>query len=93
MIIANSLSIPFGRMAKISLPARKDIITFNCKLFSCHTLADYLQTKLRPDYLPQTYCGGILPWPQISLMGVATLDWPARDGNLWVITRARKRAG
>ena len=25
---------PFGRMAKISFPARKDMITFNCKLFS-----------------------------------------------------------
>ena len=40
----------------------------------CHTLAVYLQTKLKPEYLPQTYGGGILPWPQISLVGVATLD-------------------
>ena len=29
-----ALSIPFGRMAKTSFPARKDMITFNCKLFS-----------------------------------------------------------
>ena len=47
----------------------------NCKLFSvCHSLAVYLQTKLKPEYLPQTYGGGILPWPQISFVGVATLD-------------------
>ena len=40
----------------------------------CHTLAVYLQTKLKPEYLPQTYGGGILPCPQISLVGVANLD-------------------
>ena len=36
----------------------------------CHTLAVYLQTKLKPEYLPQTYGGGIFPWSQISLVGV-----------------------
>ena len=40
----------------------------------CHTLAVYLQTKLKPEYLPQTYGCGILPWPKISLVGVATHD-------------------
>ena len=72
--IAKALSIPVGRMAKKSFPARKDMITFNCKLFSVSCSSCYLQTKLKPEYLPQTYVGGILPWPQISLVGVATLD-------------------
>ena len=59
---------PVGR-AKTSFPERKDIIM--CVI---DTLAVYLQTKLKSEYLPQTYGGGILPWPQISLVGVATLD-------------------
>ena len=72
--IAKALSLPVVRMAKKPLPARKDMITFNCKLSVCHTLAVYLQTKLKPQYLPQTYGGGILPWPQINLVGVATFN-------------------
>ena len=57
---------PIGR-AKTSFQARKDMIM-------CHTRAVYLQTKLKTEYLPQTYGGGILPWPQISLVGVSTID-------------------
>ena len=56
---------PVGR-AKTSFRARHDNV--------CHTLAVYLQTKLKTEYLPQTYGGGILPWRQINLVGVATLD-------------------
>ena len=50
------------------------MITFNSSFSVCHALAVYLQTKLKPEYLPQTNGGGILPRPQISLVGVAMLD-------------------
>ena len=63
-------------MAKTSFPAMKDMITSNCKLFSVTYTSCLAATKLKPEYLPQTYGGGILPWPQISLVGVATLDKP-----------------
>ena len=33
-IITKALSVPVGRMVKTSFPARKDMITFNCKVFS-----------------------------------------------------------
>ena len=34
---------------------KQDMITFSSASFSvCHTLAVYLQTKLKPEYLPQT---------------------------------------
>ena len=52
----------------LSIP-RFQLQTFQC--ISC-----LAATKLKPEYLPQTYGGGILPWPQISLVGVATLDKP-----------------
>ena len=52
------------------------MITSNCKLFSVSYTSCLAATKLKPEYLPQTYGGGILPWPQISLVGVATLDKP-----------------
>ena len=52
------------------------MITSNCKLFSVSYTSCLSATKLKPEYLPQTYGGGILPWPQISLVGVATLDKP-----------------
>ena len=65
--IPKALSIPRWKGKNI-LPARKDMI------YVYHTLAVYLQTKLKPEYRPQTYGCGILPWPQISLVGVATLD-------------------
>ena len=32
--LAKALSVPVGRIVKTSFPARKDMITFNCKLFS-----------------------------------------------------------
>ena len=38
----------------------------------CHTLA--VLSANEAEAIPQTYGGGILPWPQISLVGVATLD-------------------
>ena len=50
------------------------MITSNCKLFSVSYASCLAATKLKPEYLPQTYGGGMLPWPQISLVGVATLD-------------------
>ena len=72
--IAKALSIPRWKDGKkIPLPARKDMITFNCKFFSV-SYSSCLSAN--EAYLPQTYRGGILPWPQISLVGVATLDWP-----------------
>ena len=61
-----------GRLAKTSFPARKDLITFNCKLFSV-SISSSLAANEAKD-LPQTYGGDILPWPQISLVGVAMLD-------------------
>ena len=67
---------PVGRMAKTSLPARKDRITSNCKLFSVSYTSCLAAMKLKPEYLPQTYGGGILPWPQINIVGVAMLDKP-----------------
>ena len=48
----------------------------NCKLFSVSCSSCLAATNLKPEYLPQTYGGGILPWPHISLVGVATLDKP-----------------
>ena len=44
----------------------------NCRLFSVSYSSCLAATKLKP----QTNGGGILPWPQISLVGVATLDKP-----------------
>ena len=58
--IAKALSIP-----------RFQLQAFQCIYSSC-----LAATKLKPEYLPQTYGGGILPWPHISLVGVATLDKP-----------------
>ena len=53
------------------------MIPSNCKLFSVSYSSCLAATKLKPEYLPQTYSGGILlPSPQISLVGVATLDKP-----------------
>ena len=69
--IAKALSIPRWKDGKNILPSRKDMITFNCKLFSV-SYSSCLTAK--PEYLPQTYGGGILPWPQISLVSVAMLD-------------------
>ena len=60
------------------------MITSNCKLFSVSNSSCLAAKKLKPEYLPQTYGGGILPWPQISFVGVATLDKPMMR-NLWVI--------
>ena len=66
-----SFHTPLEGEKKKSLPAR---LLSTASFSVCHTLTTYLQTKLKPENLPQTYGGGILPWPQISLMGVATLD-------------------
>ena len=42
------------------LPSKERHDNFQLQAFSvCHTLAVYLQTKLKPEYLPQTYGGGI----------------------------------
>ena len=67
-----SFHTPWKDGKKTSLPARKDMITFNCKLFSV-SYSNHLSAN-EAENLPQTYGGGILPWPQISLVGVATLD-------------------
>ena len=44
---------------------------FQCIYSSC-LAANEAETRISSSDLP--YGGGILPWPQISLMGVATLD-------------------
>ena len=74
--IAKALSITHWKDDKNIFPARKDMITSNCKLFSVSHSSCLAAMKLKPEYLPQTYGGGILPWPQISLVSVATLDKP-----------------
>ena len=83
--IAKALSIPFGRMAKTSLPARKDMITFNFKLFSVSysscLSANEAEARISSSDLRwwntsvvEYFRGGILPGLQITLEGVATLD-------------------
>ena len=49
------------------------MITFNCKVFSvpCSSCLSTNEAEARKIF--QTYGGGILPWPQISLEGEATL--------------------
>ena len=74
MNIAKALSIPRWKDGKNIPPTKERHDNFQLQAFQCVIL--YLQTKLKPKYLPQTYGDGILPWPQISLVGVATPDWP-----------------
>ena len=62
-------SIAVGRMAKTSLPARKGMITFNCKLFSVSYSSCLATNEAEARNLPRTYGRGILPRPQFSLMG------------------------
>ena len=64
---------PLGGWQK-HFPARKDMITFNCKLFSVSYSSCLSANVAEARISSQTYGGGILPWPQISLVGVATLD-------------------
>ena len=66
-------SIAVGRMAKTSFPARKDMITFNCKLFSVSYSSCLLtnEAEARISSSDLTY---VLPRPQFSLVGVAMLD-------------------
>ena len=54
-------------------PRKERHDNFNCKLFSMSYSSYLSANEAEPEYPPQTYCGGILPWPQISLVGVATL--------------------
>ena len=60
-----------------SIAKALSILRFQLQTFQCIILYSFLAaTKLKPEYLPQTYGAGILPWPHISLVGVATLDKP-----------------
>ena len=60
------------------------MITFNCKLFSVSCSSCLSANEAEARISSSDYGGGILPWPQISRVGVATLD-QAGDGNLWAI--------
>ena len=54
-------------------PSQQGDITFNCKLFSLSYSSCPAATKLKPEYFPQTYAGGILAWLQIKLVGINVL--------------------
>ena len=73
--IAKALSIPVRRMAKHFSQQGKTYDNFKLQTFQCNSSC-LAATKLKPEYLPQTYGGGIFPWPQISIVGVAKLDKP-----------------
>ena len=75
--ITKAFSIPRWKDGKNIFPSKERHDNFQLQTFQCIIHTSCLVTmKLKPEYLPQTYGGGILPWPQISLVGVATLDKP-----------------
>ena len=61
--IAKALSIPRWKDGKNIHPSKERHDNFQLQAFQCSCLSATLQTKLKPEYLPQTYGVGILPWP------------------------------
>ena len=66
--IAKALSIPRWKDAK------KDMITFKCKLFSVSYSSCLSANEAEATISSSDLGGGILPWLHISLVGVATFD-------------------
>ena len=69
-----SFHTPLEGWQKASFPARKDMITFNCKLFSVSCFSCLSANEAEARIYSSDLRWWHIPWPQISLVGVATLD-------------------